>query len=235
MVSMLGPRLDDSITCSFINSLREFTGCDELSSTPNLEYKLPANLECIEDRAAADYILNVPEQVNLAGPRFARRRQVISRFLRRYGDSVNHTYLEPDCLTTRRALAEVFDRWASTSTSDADHVVRERQALTRILDFKQTRIVVVCAYMGSSPVAFMVNEARGSACAVGHFFKSDHSIAGLSDFMPYAFASDCSRRGVGHLNIQMDLGIDGLRLKKSSLRADFLLRKYTIRNGMDHG
>ena len=63
---------------------------------------------------------------------------------------------------------------------------------------------------------------------IGHFEKADPKVEGLYQYLKHAVALNLSERGVKYMNIEQDLGVEGLRHAKMGSHPVHFLKKYTV-------
>jgi len=77
-------------------------------------------------------------------------------------------------------------------------------------------------------VAFIIFELASGATAMLHFGKADYKFPGASDYMKIELAKHLNKIDIKFMNIEQDLGIEGLRADKQSYKPVEFLKKYTL-------
>ena len=76
--------------------------------------------------------------------------------------------------------------------------------------------------------AFIICEIVDQDWAIGHFWKADISYSGIYSYLMHYTSEVLTQLGISKMNIQQDLGLEGLRRFKNFMRPIARLKKYTI-------
>jgi hypothetical protein len=107
--------------------------------------------------------------------------------------------------------------------------VHEEKAFSRLCNLQNAfNLVSIGLWAENRLIGFSVNEAVHDGYYMGHFGKTDGTGAGLSDLLEHETAAMMEPQGCTHLNLQEDLGLEGLRSYKQSLRPICFLKKYIV-------
>lgn len=105
----------------------------------------------------------------------------------------------------------------------------EYRAFKRFFDLLAEKddvvVIIEGAYIENRLVGFIIAEERGEDVII-HFLKIQRGIKGVSFGIIYDFAS--SINSSKYINCMQDLGIEGLKYFKSSLRPNRFIKKYTL-------
>lgn len=128
-------------------------------------------------------------------------------------------------LEDHHKIEKLFDEWETVRPKRKDEV--EHYAFEKLLTFAdQLPIQFYGVYEGESLRAFSAVEITPQNELMIHFIKSDTNIVGLSEYM-FVHLCDHVDDKVSIINFQQDLGIEGLRQYKTSLRPREIRAVYT--------
>jgi len=175
-------------------------------------------------RANADYLYRVEDLINLAGRRYHRKRNHLTRFKRAYEFSYE------EITPANIADCEKIEReWLlGTDNPSIGSLERENFALKRSLDsfsalgFKGGIIKVL-----GKPVAFTLGESISPRVFVVHFEKALDGYEGLYTAINQLFA-ERELQSYEYVNREEDMGIEGLRQAKLSYYPAQILEKAVV-------
>jgi len=122
----------------------------------------------------------------------------------------------------------MYEEWELQNSEKVDN--GEKNSLEKALQFRALiPISYVTFYVSNKIVGFCGVEDTSHQEVVVHFFKSLSDVAGLSEFMFHTIATLYKRR-CDVINFQQDLGIQGLRRFKTSLRPVGIRPVYTLKS-----
>ncbi|MBT9176379.1 MAG: hypothetical protein DDT20_00692 [Firmicutes bacterium] len=175
-------------------------------------------------RANADYIYRSEDLIHLAGRKYHRKRNQLTRFRR------EHSFTYEDITPANIAECEKIERewWLASANPAIGGLERENFALKRslesfsALDFKGGLIRIA-----GKPVAFTLGEEINSRAFVVHFEKALAGYEGLYAAINQIFAE---RRlaSFEYINREEDMGIEGLRKAKLSYYPAQILEKAVV-------
>jgi hypothetical protein len=193
---------------------------------------LDANIFGIEPEPShADYILSVERLRTYNGSALATKRKEARRFMKD-NHGCRFEALDIEQPATHRDLKRLFALWFTNKNaaiiSDDQH---EYAAFSRCLDFQShPHLIVFGLFVGNSLAAFGLVEDVGRDFGIIHFCKADIAgYVGIMSFLMQRFAEALTERGIRYINIEQDLGIEGLRTSKASYAPDHYLKKYAVR------
>jgi uncharacterized protein len=178
-----------------------------------------------EDRDNHDYIISLDKTRAFQGNSFLKQRCQINYFKRKFPNA-RIVHFELKDKFTQRMIERVSATWTQNKGYSVSH---EEKAMNRlfILGYS-TEMICLGVYIKNDLVAFKVTEIQHNGYAIGHFWKADTRLKGLSHFFHQAEARILNERGSYFINIEQDLGIPGLRMAKTALRPVHFLRKYKV-------
>lgn len=180
----------------------------------------------VRDRDQDDYVVDVVRLSNLAGGGLKYRRRAANQCAHALQGRlvVKYCIEQPDLV-----LFDLFDRWAvGRANADKPEIVDERRALERLISaWHELDLVVTGLYDRGRLIAADIQETLPSG-AIGHCQKADISYKGSFPLLVRSSSKHLASLGVRELNIEEDLGIEGLRLSKLRWRPTGMVRKYRV-------
>jgi len=188
-----------------------------------------------EDRASANYIYVARDLAELAGGRFAKKRNLIAQFQTLHPDWVAES-LDADCGTLCRQVLLNIAREDGVDAGDPT-LAQELQAL----DFTMTHFDAleqngVLIRVAGQPVGFAIWERQNVETAAVHFEKALRSFKGLYQMVNRETARAILAAGYHLINREEDVGDLGLRQAKLSYSPIDITPVFdlTLRADMDH-
>lgn len=183
-----------------------------------------------EQRAAFDYVIPVTNLADLSSGQAAKKRWSLNQFMRNYSARAEFQQIEPD---SAASIVKPLEAWEKQARLKSTYNETEFAAIKKLLgagqqiDLKNLR-VLVCLIDGQ-PAAFSISEILPANFAMGHFKKSLRSYRGLSVALDMFTAQMLAAEGVQFINGEQDLGLEGLRKSKMSMRPERFLKKYSLK------
>ncbi|MCB0973123.1 MAG: DUF2156 domain-containing protein [Actinobacteria bacterium] len=184
-----------------------------------------------EEPEEFDYILDLTELATLQGNRFRGKRKRRNSFERLAGRPT-FQQLDP---SRPRVVSEVLGcarTWAAAAPTSASVTSTEIEGLEQLLGGgyspHELGILTFGIYIDDGLVAFCVVETHGTPTVSGVCFKALRSWSGAAEYLRSASAVALLKLGYNRINIQQDLGIEGLRVMKQSYRPCSMHRKWAI-------
>jgi len=190
------------------------------SSRQNLEAR---GIAVNEDRNNFDYLYSRGELAELKGKKYHKKKNLVNQFV--------HTYSHEQKPLTKELVPhalEVLEQWRQDKHADGDYWAA-REALEK---FDALALRGCLFFADAQPVAYCLGEsvAKGKIFAL-HFEKAIDSYKGIYQFMNQAFAAYLPNFFT-YINMEQDLGDDGLRQAKMTYRPSGFVKKYSAyKNG----
>ncbi len=182
-----------------------------------------------EDRDNFDYILAVEDQEKLPGKLHAKRRYVLNRFQSLYGKNLKVIPLDISDKKIQDDIIKVFETWEKSMSKDRAETQNELTAIKRVLQHAKHLDVQVLGVMVNDILAgFSIYEIVQNNHGVIHFEKADVSFQGIFQYLKYVAARELSSKKQTFINIEQDLGLEGLRESKLTHHPVHFLKKYTV-------
>lgn len=177
-----------------------------------------------EDRNNFDYIYNVDELINLRGAKYDGKRNFIKRFKSLY----QYEYVSLNRTNAKECL-DFEEAWCSIKNCDRVEGLRnERAAIKEIIrHFSSFHLIGGMIKVNSAVRAVAIAQELNPSTLVMHILKADQNCIGLYQTMLNEFLS----RQAGNyafVNLEQDLGIEGLRKSKLSYHPASMVKKFTL-------
>jgi len=177
------------------------------------------------DRDNFDYLYRMADLVSLKGKTYDGKRNSIRKFKASY----KYEYVELNAMNARECL-DFEESWCVMK--DCDKIASlgsERDALKEMLvNFDLLNLEGAVLKVGEKICAMALGEALSPGTMVLHILKADASKDGSYQVMLRDFLSRRAER-FEYLNMEQDLGLEGLRRSKLSYGPCRMIDKYTIR------
>lgn len=182
------------------------------------------------DRDNSDYIYDARSLAHMLGPRSKGFLRQVNSFLKRHSEHVVIKALDLRDAQQTNTFVNQIHTWETLYTKN-DTERSEAGALdvyTLLAEYLEPECL--CVYVDGVLQAFSIYSypPQEDFVILSHA-KSSYSHPGLFDFLVYStVARAIADKGVKYLNFEQDLGIEGLRNHKLSMRPAYLLEKYTV-------
>ena len=178
-----------------------------------------------------EYVVSAKELASLDHPSHGRTRRKVGRFLREVDNrQVEIKPLDLSSEQSRQLLMDSLARWETAHPKGNDPEGTEKQALHKSLSHAdQLAIKHLGLYVdGRLHAIVLYHQPHNKNYYIINHLKVDYSIPFIFDYMTHHIASKAMAEGVEFMNMEMDLGIEGLRRHKMGLRPVNFFKKYTI-------
>jgi hypothetical protein len=173
-----------------------------------------------EDRNNFDYLYPRGELAELKGKKFHKKKNLVNQFV--------HTYSYEQKPLTKELVPlalEILEQWRQDKCADGDYWAA-REALEQ---FDSLALRGSLYFADGKPAAYCLGEsiAKGKMFAI-HFEKAIDNYKGIYQFMNQAFAASLPNFFT-YINLEQDLGDEGLRQAKMTYRPSGFVKKYSAR------
>ncbi len=199
-----------------------------------LKNELKDKFDIQEDKDNHDYILSVSEHSTLQTSKFYKHRKVINIFYRNNPEfSVKELALSDKKVA--KELLNLFYLWENKKGKKRSDTFHELVALNRtIKDFTHLKLVVLGVYNQDQLIGIIVADVNHSKYIESHFLKYHPDYYGMNHLLHHLLAKHLVNKDFKYVNIEQDLGIEGLRKSKESAKPIGYLKKYTISRKSTH-
>lgn len=178
-----------------------------------------------EDIDSHDYVFSVDSIAEL-GDDLRHKRKTLAKLLRKH-PNLRVEVIDHRLPRVRKQMYRIFKNWIKESGSTAWQ--REYRSLQRMLALKGFSIVCVGAFDKRKMVGFTVNEIEENDYYQGHYGKAGYKYRGLGLLLEHETAKIIrTKYGSKFMNLQQDVGIEGIRYYKQSLHPLKQLKKYNV-------
>ena len=183
-----------------------------------------ADFKVFEDHDNADYVYNVADLAELAGRRYAKKRNKIKQCLNSY--ACEYAPLTPELIAECESMQH---NWCEARDCGRNPgLCNEANAIAEVFaHFEEFGLLGGAIRIRGVIQAFAIAEELHPGTAVWHFEKAMGDIPGLGQLINQWFAK-YGLSGFKYVNREQDLGIPGLRQAKRSYFPDHMVAKYSV-------
>lgn len=176
-----------------------------------------------------DYVLDLDAWCALRGRNHRDRRRRGRRFRQTYSASRYRVARANSWAEASSAVELVTKEWTAANPSKAFDAVEELAAIARMLEVGESDgdLALDILWVDGLPAFFAATEVLGGGWGVYHFGKSAGWAADAEAFAEVEILGRLYEAGVRWLNLEQDLGLEGLRKHKEKLGPSMMLRKFT--------
>lgn len=177
------------------------------------------------DMDNADYLYKVGDLMQLRGRKYDGKRNLIRKFQSDY----SYEYLKLDS-TNMQEILNFEETWCVIKDCDnIDGLNNERAAIREMIaNFTEFNLSAAAIKIQGNISAMVFAQKLNPSTLVMHVLKADPNISGLYQVMLWEFLSK-EAGAFTYVNLEQDLGQNGLRKSKLSYHPVQLVKKYTLR------
>jgi len=176
------------------------------------------------DADNSDYVYGTRDLILLSGKKYDGKRNLIKKFKSTY----TYDYASLDGSSAKGCLA-FEEAWCSVKDCDSvEGLDNERRAIREMIaHFSDFALIGGAIKVNGRMCAVAIAERLNPKTLVMHAMKADPNMAGLYQAMLHEFLS---RQGQSfeYVNLEQDLGVEGLRRSKLSYHPITMVKKYTL-------
>lgn len=182
-----------------------------------------------EDPDNHDYILATEEVMRTKGELYRSKRRQIQEFNNTHVSHTLQFLSSSDNLPSKRIL-DVFHTWELEQHKDTKDTEVELRAIQRILSLhKKVDFHFVGLYIKEQLIGFSFCEVLPDHYGMIHFQKTDYKYHGSFTYLTQQTATHLWNFDCQYINIQQDLGIEGMKISKQLWHPVKMLKKYSIK------
>lgn len=179
-----------------------------------------------EDINSHDYVISLPKIAAMEGSEFRHFRRAVGVFLRE-NTSAQAKELDLTDWQVKADILRVFENCeAAKPYNDSSFELAALQKLFTSSSLYSLRTFGV--EIGKELQAFIICEVVDQDWSIGHFWKADIQYRGIYSYLMHYASGRLLRNGITKMNIQQDLGQEGMRRFKNYMRPIANLKKYTV-------
>jgi len=172
----------------------------------------------------SDYVYNISDLVNLSGRNYDGKRNLIKKF--KSGNSYEYIDLNSGNIDLCLKFEE---NWCSIKNCDSSEgLSNEKAAIRDMVDnFSRFGLIGAAIKIKEGIFAVAIAQELNPQTLVMHVLKADPNITGLYQVI----LQDFLRTQAGkykYVNLEQDLGIEGIRKSKLSYHPSFMVNKYNL-------
>lgn len=187
--------------------------------------KLHPKYHLAEDRDNFDYVLSIDKLASMSG--LYRKKNKVNLFKKTYKYKITIENLNQK--RVQRKVLEFVKDWFENHKNPRAINNNEIIAINKLLKYsKELNPKVLCLYVEGALVGFSIFELFNKEYAIHAFQKANREYKGVYEFLYYNLANYLKKQKFQYLNIEQDLGIEGLRQAKLGYNPHFFLKKYII-------
>ncbi len=185
--------------------------------------RVPYNI--VPDPDNDDYLYRTEDLAKLVGKKYDGKRNLIKKFKSAY----EYEYIKLNAANAKSAL-DFEDAWCQIKDCDSVRgLYNEREAVREMLaNFAGFALTGGAIKVEGAIRAVAVGERLNKDTLVMHILKADPNIAGLYQAMMHEFVVT-EASGFEFINLEQDLGVEGLRKSKLSYHPVAMVKKYIIK------
>ncbi|HPO50749.1 MAG TPA: phosphatidylglycerol lysyltransferase domain-containing protein, partial [Spirochaetota bacterium] len=178
----------------------------------------------IEDRDNFDYLYERSDLSNLAGRRYAGKRNLYTNFINNY----QFEFVKYEEIYKEQSL-KLAKKWLDKKGDENGSLYNEYIAISELinnygkLDVKGNVLIVE-----EKVVGFIFGEKLNDNSFVIHFEKGDGDFKGVYQTINKLFAEREIDKNIEFINREQDLGISGIRRAKESYYPVKMIKKYSL-------
>lgn len=183
-----------------------------------------------ENRDNWDYVYHIPTFLSLGGPEYKRLRYQINSFKKSYEKNIKTTFTKLTGGQEGKELISLLRNWKSAYQFGNDPEEVENIALQRrLISLNGAGCHVLRLYINNKIEGFLITTILpNKGYAIIHHIKCSYKFNYLFDYLFYSALGLLADHGLTHVNLEQDLGIEGLRQHKLLLRPSAFLKKYSV-------
>ncbi len=183
-----------------------------------------------EERDSFDYILDTRLTTSMEGNKYSDFRYKLSLFDRTYNGKIEIGDFDPNNKNHTKMALALGKNWALNRNQDINYYKDELLAYSRFFKIatKKPSIGHAALYTNKKLIALASFEIINKKYAIGHFLKFNPEYKGVYNKLVYEVCKTLTIKNINLINIEQDLGIQGLRSAKSHLRPVNYLKKYSL-------
>lgn len=173
-----------------------------------------------DDRSWADYVYDIEKLVNLSGKKLAKKKNLVSQFIRSYPDYA----VLPITKEKHEVLLNFTHKWRRDRGAEGIYLMTEMKAIENTLemwDVLPVEGIIICLHNRIAGYSIFSQQTENMVSE--HFEKFDPDKKGAAQLVNWETARYLQNR-YKFINREQDLGLEGLRQAKLTYVPDFLIR-----------
>lgn len=231
--TILGTNETDSAIRQIVAHAKNIKEDDELTLVPDVVIQSLTEQNSFlifEDRDNHDYIYSVQDMAKFETKNYGVKRNLLNRFERNYGEHATSQIVDVSDVTIRKGIDDLVLKWLENKNIPISEIEHEIKAIRRCLDSASTlESHAYCTFVENEIVAFILFEYLPREMVNVHFCKANTDFVGVYENVYHSIAKYLEQKGIKEINIEQDLGIEGLRKSKTAYNPVYFLKKYRVK------
>jgi len=209
-----------------------FNELKKLLYTRNWDFLFPipeAWLDCFDENEFSissspndsDYLYITEKFKTYPGKSLHRKKNLFNQFIKN-----NETRLVPLSSDTKQHAKEVLEQWQK-NTPQEFYQNDYTQCAEAIEKYHLLNLTAALAYANGKPTGLIIGEPLNKDTFIIHFAKANIEVKGAYQYLFSQFARDFCP-DYQYINLEQDLGNEGLRKTKISYRPDSMSHKFRV-------
>jgi len=176
------------------------------------------------DSDNSDYVYSTLDLVNLSGKKYDGKRNLIKKFQ----SENSYEYIDLNAENIKLCL-DFEEAWCSIKNCDiSEGLNSERRAIRDMVEnFSLFGLIAGAIKINNKIVAVAIAQELNPQTLVMHVLKADPNITGLYQAILQEFLRGKEIK-YRYVNLEQDLGVEGLRKAKLSYHPSFMVNKYNL-------
>jgi hypothetical protein len=184
-----------------------------------------------ESRNEWEYVYDSRDLSQLSSSEQARNRRKVHRFERENGEhsSITLDYDLSDIHNCRKIAKFTENLAVSDHNMRNDYARTELQAIGKTLKLaSKLDIQSIVLSINDNIEGFITYHISQNNAALVSHIKVNYNFNNIFDYLLNIFAKHMYAKGINYINLEQDLGIEGLRTYKTRLHPVKMLKKYSV-------
>ena len=179
-----------------------------------------------EDNNNHDYILDVKKLSTMEGKELHHKRKRLNNFLKNNSYDVSAHILN---ISDKQSVIDLFFLWEKLRNKNREETKNELDAINRLFtNVEELDLTIINVANHKGPIGYTIFEIIDDEYAISNFQKADPRYIGSYELLNFEMAKYLYKERVKSVNIEQDLGIEGLRRAKLDYNPTYL-KKYIIK------
>lgn len=177
------------------------------------------------DTASHDYVLSIENLTTMN----EWSKSKVSKNIKRFQMEYPNYFVIKEKINSIEIVKyiDLFENWADCK-NNTEISSYEYEAFKRYIHLASPNVYIISIFIREKLIGFETYEIVSNEYAISHFSKSNFQYKGVNEMLQWEEAKHLSKLGIKFLNIEQDLGIEGLRFAKQKFKPAHFLKKYML-------
>lgn len=219
----------DNILCDAKNYGKKVIFNSITESSKDVLLKLcDGKFEVEDSNDLYEYVYNVEDLAYLSGPKYYNKRNEVKSFFRKYEGRISIKKIEESDVSS---IKDVYKMWMDVSEerNNNTQLKFENAELNIAFDYyNELGIIGLAVYIDNHMIGFIIGAKLNDEYVDAMIEKGDINYKGVYRVLNSEFPKMCVDK-YKYINLEEDLGIEGLRNMKLLYHPSHLIKKYVAR------